>query len=339
MSGSINNLNQQPEPVRPENTTAPQQIALDGTMDDWWLLKLPIEAVILAIVTVITVGQWAGDRIGEGIGWLQRTVEDYLRQNPPEQSLRNVYNGLRQIENELRQRGLPGVDQIDELQRLIRQPLQAKQEEEGADRDPAQDRQLGPGEIGALQEGGEDIHELKEHCPGGPSKCDLYKDREGNIYVKPKGGRGPGEPTGLNINDYLSRGALNLENGKPQVAQVPGTQPSAVTPTPNQPVASATTPQRSTVQPSDAALKYAQIENYLRTNLGIEPVQPHHIAAIVLDQSGGNTALATEIVRAGLSQQFRNDPATLTAVVSQAVQDGSQARLDQLAQGSTITRT
>jgi hypothetical protein len=186
MRGSDNNLNQQPEPVRPENITVPQQIAaLDGTVDDWWLLKLPIEAVVLAIVTVITLGQWAGDRIGEGIGWLQRTVEDYLRQNPPEQSLRNVYNGLRQIENELRQRGLPGVDKIDELQRLIRQPLQAKQKKDGEDRNPSQDRQLSRGETEALEEGGEDIHELKEGCPGGESKCDLYKDREGNIYVKP----------------------------------------------------------------------------------------------------------------------------------------------------------
>jgi hypothetical protein len=100
----------------------------------------------------------------------------------------------------------------------------------------------------------------------------------------------------------------------------------------------AISPQRSAVQPSDAALKYAQIENYLRTNLGVETVQPHHIAAIVLHQSNGNKALATEIVAAGLSQQFRNDPATLTAVVNQAVQDGSQARLDQLAQEATVTR-
>lgn len=36
-------------------------------------------------------------------------------------------------------------------------------------------------------------HELK---PGGGSE-DLYRDREGNIYVKPKGGGGPGEPTGI----------------------------------------------------------------------------------------------------------------------------------------------
>jgi hypothetical protein len=51
MRGSDNNLNQQPEPVRPENITVPQQIAaLDGTVDDWWLLKLPIEAVVKPMV-------------------------------------------------------------------------------------------------------------------------------------------------------------------------------------------------------------------------------------------------------------------------------------------------
>ncbi|MFK7874147.1 MAG: polymorphic toxin type 33 domain-containing protein [Oligoflexales bacterium] len=33
------------------------------------------------------------------------------------------------------------------------------------------------------------------------SKYDLYKDRTGDLYVKPKGGRGPGEPTGYNIHD------------------------------------------------------------------------------------------------------------------------------------------
>lgn len=31
---------------------------------------------------------------------------------------------------------------------------------------------------------------------------DLYKDKQGNIYVKPKGGAGEGEETGYNINDF-----------------------------------------------------------------------------------------------------------------------------------------
>jgi hypothetical protein len=33
---------------------------------------------------------------------------------------------------------------------------------------------------------------------------DLYKDKKGDIYVKPKGGKGEGEPTGVNINDFRS---------------------------------------------------------------------------------------------------------------------------------------
>ncbi|MCC7001784.1 MAG: hypothetical protein IT357_06490 [Gemmatimonadaceae bacterium] len=51
-----------------------------------------------------------------------------------------------------------------------------------------------------MQRAGEDVHEIK----GGKnaSKFDLFKDSKGNIFVKPKGGQGPGEPTGLNINDY-----------------------------------------------------------------------------------------------------------------------------------------
>jgi len=67
------------------------------------------------------------------------------------------------------------------------------------DRNPAQDKVLTKGEIGELEDAGYDVHELK----GGKnaSKYDLYKDRDGNIYVKPKGGRGPGDPTGININD------------------------------------------------------------------------------------------------------------------------------------------
>lgn len=62
------------------------------------------------------------------------------------------------------------------------------------------DKMLSPGEIDRLKKGGEDIHDLK----GGKnaSKRDLYKNKNGDIFVKPKGGRGPGDPTGLNINDF-----------------------------------------------------------------------------------------------------------------------------------------
>ena len=69
------------------------------------------------------------------------------------------------------------------------------------DRNPAQDKPLSKGEIKALEDGKVDVHDLKGGKQTGQS--DLYKDKQGNIYVKPKGGVGPGEPTGLNIKDFM----------------------------------------------------------------------------------------------------------------------------------------
>jgi len=65
---------------------------------------------------------------------------------------------------------------------------------------PQQDRKLTDGEIKALQKGDVDPHELKPKDGG--SRFDLFKDPEGNISVKLKDGSGPGDPTGLNINDF-----------------------------------------------------------------------------------------------------------------------------------------
>jgi uncharacterized protein RhaS with RHS repeats len=74
--------------------------------------------------------------------------------------------------------------------------------DDGSDgRNPDQDKKLSPAEAEKLKKGGEDPHKIKEGF-GPPSRSDLYKDRRGNIYVKPKGGNGPGEPAGLNINDF-----------------------------------------------------------------------------------------------------------------------------------------
>jgi hypothetical protein len=69
-----------------------------------------------------------------------------------------------------------------------------------AERQWQQDKLLSSAEIARLKQAEIDVHELKgsRHA----SRRDLYKEQDGNIYVKPKGGEGLGEPTGLNINDF-----------------------------------------------------------------------------------------------------------------------------------------
>jgi hypothetical protein len=73
------------------------------------------------------------------------------------------------------------------------------EENQSNKRSSSQDKLLSKGEIKKLQKNDYDVHELK----GGKnaSRFDLYKDKEGNIYIKPKGGIGDGDPTGININD------------------------------------------------------------------------------------------------------------------------------------------
>jgi hypothetical protein len=73
-------------------------------------------------------------------------------------------------------------------------PSEAKDECPTFDRDPAQDKKVTDRE---LKEAGLDAHDLKEGRKG----TDIYKDREGNLYEKPKPGRGPGDPLGINIKD------------------------------------------------------------------------------------------------------------------------------------------
>ena len=63
-----------------------------------------------------------------------------------------------------------------------------------------QDRRLSKGEIKKLKKGGEDPEQLKGGKRTGA--MDLFKDGKGNISVKPRDGSGPGESTGLNINDF-----------------------------------------------------------------------------------------------------------------------------------------
>ncbi|MBF0293181.1 MAG: hypothetical protein HQK86_13600 [Nitrospinae bacterium] len=64
----------------------------------------------------------------------------------------------------------------------------------------AQDKKLSKGDIKKLQEGGLDIHDIK--LGDNTGRIDLYTNRRGDITIKPKGGKGPGEPTGYNIKDF-----------------------------------------------------------------------------------------------------------------------------------------
>jgi RHS repeat-associated protein len=64
------------------------------------------------------------------------------------------------------------------------------------ERNYKQDKKLTPGEIELLKDAGYDPHDLKQR--GG---TDLYKDRDGNIYEKPAGGPGAGDPIGINIGN------------------------------------------------------------------------------------------------------------------------------------------
>jgi hypothetical protein len=70
------------------------------------------------------------------------------------------------------------------------------------ERDWKQDKPLTDGEAERLG----DPEQLKKDILGSNAnigKYDLYKDKKGNIYVKPKGNKGPGAPTGLNIKDFF----------------------------------------------------------------------------------------------------------------------------------------
>jgi hypothetical protein len=65
----------------------------------------------------------------------------------------------------------------------------------------AQDPKLTNDEIRRLERGtGETAEQIKGEKHAG--QRDLYKKPNGDVVVKPKGGKGPGELTGYNINDY-----------------------------------------------------------------------------------------------------------------------------------------
>ena len=62
-------------------------------------------------------------------------------------------------------------------------------------RNPAQDRRLTTHEIQLLKIRGVNPEELKVFS----ARLDLFKDQAGWVYIKPKDGGGPGEPTGINL--------------------------------------------------------------------------------------------------------------------------------------------
>ena len=74
---------------------------------------------------------------------------------------------------------------------------EGKSPEPSEDRNPAQDKKLTKGEIEKLKDADLDAEELKDFNAG----LDLFKDRKGNICVKPKDGSGPGDFLGININN------------------------------------------------------------------------------------------------------------------------------------------
>ena len=93
------------------------------------------------------------------------------------------------------------AEKVTAAMRAAQAAYKAKQAEkvaEEAAKAAKQMKKLSPGEINKLKEANHDIHELK----GGENAAqrDLFKDKKGDIFVKPKDGSGPGDPTGININ-------------------------------------------------------------------------------------------------------------------------------------------
>jgi RHS repeat-associated protein len=116
---------------------------------------------------------------------------------PPPPAVEGVQHGLETVEhgiesvwNAVNENEGPNDEGEAELK-------ENEAQRECGERNPAQDKKLSPGQIKKLKEAGFDPHELKLVGAGE----DLYTDPEGNIYAKPIGGAGPGEPIGINIKN------------------------------------------------------------------------------------------------------------------------------------------
>jgi hypothetical protein len=60
----------------------------------------------------------------------------------------------------------------------------------------AQMKRLSSGDIEKLRSNDIHPHDLKPN-----SKYDLFKNQNGDVFVKPRSGTGPGEPTGINLKE------------------------------------------------------------------------------------------------------------------------------------------
>jgi hypothetical protein len=91
-----------------------------------------------------------------------------------------------------------GAEEVSEAAQVAEEAESAGTAAEEAS-ESAQMKALTNGDIKKLQANGIDPHDLKPN-----SKYDLFKDRNGDVFVKPKSGSGPGDPTGINLKE-LSR--------------------------------------------------------------------------------------------------------------------------------------
>lgn len=66
----------------------------------------------------------------------------------------------------------------------------------------AWDKKLSPRDIELLEKNGYDLHGGEK---SGGAGSDLYKEAEGNVCEKPKGGAGPGESINANLNHLRGR--------------------------------------------------------------------------------------------------------------------------------------
>jgi RHS repeat-associated protein len=72
---------------------------------------------------------------------------------------------------------------------------------ENDDRNPKQDKKLSPQDIKNLEDMGYDHRDKGVNGKGGGKKDLYYDPKTGEIYEKPKGNKGPGNPIGFNIRD------------------------------------------------------------------------------------------------------------------------------------------